>query len=87
MQTIILSILLQVPPPTIIERVGDQILSIGLLLTIAWILWQRITKVQDRMDNYLNEDRKEMSKVIENNTKVMNDVLDILKDAENKWKA
>lgn len=63
------------PPHSITERIGDQFFSVGLLLTISWLLWQRITKVQDRMDTYLNEDRKEMGKVIENNTRVMEEVL------------
>lgn len=66
------------PTSTFISRLGDQLFTIVLLATISWLLWKRITKVQDRMDAYLSEDRKEMSEVIKNNTQVMHGVTEIL---------
>lgn len=76
------SILLQIsaePASTLFTRLTDQLFTIVLLVTISWLLWKRITKVQDRMDQYLNDDRKEMSEVIKNNTQVMQEVVSTLK--------
>jgi hypothetical protein len=72
METLLLQAALD-PTNTFITRLGDQLFTIVLLATISWMLWKRITKVQDRMDDYLNDDRKEMSEVIRNNTTVMSD--------------
>ncbi len=73
------TILLQADPTsTLFTRLGDQLFTIVLFATISWLLWKRITKVQDRMDAYLSEDRKEMSEVIKNNTTVMQGVTEIL---------
>lgn len=78
--TILLQAVPTVDPSTNLwTRVGDQLFTIVLLVTISYLLWQRITKVQDRLDNYLNEDRKEMQEVINNNTEVMKEVLHKLK--------
>ena len=76
----LLDILLQVDPTsTFWTRIGDQLFTIVLLATLSYMLWQRITKVQDRMDTYLSEDRKEMGDVIKNNTEVMKEVINHLK--------
>lgn len=82
-----LAILLQVaidPTSTLLTRLTDQLFTIVLLVTISWLLWKRITKVQDRMDTYLSEDRKEMSEVIKNNTSVMQGVTEILSEIKYK---
>jgi hypothetical protein len=80
MSTLLMQLLTADPTGTFITRLGDQLFTIVLLATISWLLWKRITKVQDRMDAYLSEDRKEMSEVIKNNTTVMEAVTDILKE-------
>lgn len=67
------------PQTSLVTRLTDQIFTVVLLCTISWLLWQRITKVQDRLDVYLSEDRKEMSEVISNNTEVMKEVVTQLK--------
>jgi hypothetical protein len=82
-----LAILLQIaidPASTLLTRLTDQLFTIVLLVTISWLLWKRITKVQDRMDTYLSEDRKEMSEVIKNNTSVMQGVTEILSEFKYK---
>ena len=77
----LLSILLQVDPgPTFLTRLGDQAFTIVILATISWLLWQRITKVQDRMDTYLSEDRKEMGEVIKNNSNLMSASNEVMKE-------
>ena len=76
----LLIVLLQADPTsTLIDKIGNQGFAVTLLITVSWLLWQRITKVQDRLDTYLSEDRKEMSEVINNNTKVMQEFLNNVK--------
>jgi hypothetical protein len=83
----LLSILLQVEPTaTFWQRIGDQAFTVVLLATISWLLWQRITKVQDRMDSYLNEDRKQMSEVINSVKDQMKESTDVFKEVVNQLK-
>lgn len=59
------------PENALYQRLGDQAFSVIVLIGIAWILWKRQIKLEDRLTQYLNDDRDKMQGVIENNTKVM----------------
>ena len=63
---------------TILQRLGDQAFSVIVLIGIAWILWKRQIKLEDRLTQYLDDDREQMLGVIENNTKVMERLEDVL---------
>ncbi|MEZ5047477.1 MAG: hypothetical protein R2831_10850 [Chitinophagaceae bacterium] len=67
------------PLEPLFTKLSDQMFTIVLLASISWLLWKRITKVQDRMDDYLNADRAKMADVINNNTEVMRQVVEKLK--------
>lgn len=80
-------ILLQIDPSnTFITRLGDQLFTVVLLATISWALWKRITKVQDRMDTYLSEDRKQMSEVISAVKDQMKESTEVMKEVINQLK-
>lgn len=66
------------PATTIWQRLGDQAFSIVVLVGIAWILWKRQIKLEDRLTEYLDDDREKMLDVIENNTKVMERLEEVL---------
>ncbi|WPQ62223.1 hypothetical protein SIO70_28085 [Chitinophaga sancti] len=59
------------PGNALYQRLGDQAFSVIVLIGIAWVLWKRQIKLEDRLTQYLNDDRDKMQGVIENNTKVM----------------
>jgi len=59
------------PGNVLYQRLGDQAFSVIVLIGIAWILWKRQINLEDRLTQYLNDDRDKMQGVIENNTKVM----------------
>lgn len=66
------------PEQTVFQRLGDQAFSVIVLIGIAWILWKRQIKLEDRLTQYLDDDREKMMGVIENNTKVMERLEDVL---------
>ncbi|MCW3467633.1 hypothetical protein [Chitinophaga nivalis] len=66
------------PANSIWQRIGDQAFSIVVLIGIAWILWKRQISLEDRLTQYLDDDREKMLGVIENNTKVMERLEDVL---------
>ncbi|KAA2244576.1 hypothetical protein F0L74_00950 [Chitinophaga agrisoli] len=66
------------PEQTVLQRIGDQAFSVTVLIGIAWILWKRQIKLEDRLTQYLDDDREKMLGVIENNTKVMERLEDVL---------
>jgi hypothetical protein len=66
------------PEQTVLQRLGDQAFSVIVLIGIAWILWKRQIKLEDRLTQYLDDDREKMQGVIENNTKVMERLEDVL---------
>jgi hypothetical protein len=66
------------PGQTVLQRLGDQAFSVIVLIGIAWILWKRQIKLEDRLTQYLDDDREKMQGVIENNTKVMERLEDVL---------
>ncbi|SFO32924.1 hypothetical protein SAMN05428949_4969 [Chitinophaga sp. YR627] len=66
------------PEQTVLQRIGDQAFSVVVLVGIAWILWKRQIKLEDRLTQYLDDDREKMLGVIENNTKVMERLEDAL---------
>ncbi|MBC9915023.1 hypothetical protein HGH92_21585 [Chitinophaga varians] len=75
----LLNILLQIDPAgNIWQRLGDQAFSILVLVVIARILWKRQIKLEDRLTQYLDEDRDKMMGVIDNNTKVMERLEEVL---------
>ncbi|WP_343671809.1 hypothetical protein [Chitinophaga sp.] len=59
------------PGNVFFQRLGDQAFSVVVLIGIAWVLWKRQIKLEDRLTQYLNDDRDKMQGVIENNTKVI----------------
>ena len=76
--------LIQVNPDQALwQRLGDQAFSIIVLLGIAWILWKRQIKLEDRLTQYLNVDRDKMQGVIENNVKVMERLESVLEGTHN----
>lgn len=67
------------------ERLADQAFSVGLL--IAAVLWmvkrqneERMErqKLQDKFDQYMENDRRQLMDVIQNNTRVMERIEDHL---------
>lgn len=66
------------PEQTVLQRLSDQAFSVIVLIGIAWILWKRQIKLEDRLTQYLDDDREKMQGVIENNTKVMERLEDVL---------
>lgn len=62
------------------QRAADQLLTIGLLFIVAFVLWKRLNHVEDKLSKYLDEDRKEMINVIKDNSDAMKD----LKEAINR---
>ena len=71
------------PDQALWQRLGDQAFSIIVLLGIAWILWKRQIKLEDRLTQYLNVDRDKMQGVIENNSKVMERLESVLEGTHN----
>lgn len=53
------------------QRIADQALSLAILGIISWLLWKRQKDLEDKLTQYLNDDRKSMLDVIQNNTNVM----------------
>jgi hypothetical protein len=53
------------------QRIADQALSLAILGVIAWVLWKRQRDLEDKLTKYLEEDRKAMLDVIQNNTSAM----------------
>lgn len=70
--------LLQVPD--IWQTLLDKGLVIALLGIAVYVLWKRDSTMNDKMNKYLDEDRKEMLTVINNNTKAFEDLTDTMKD-------
>lgn len=62
------------------QRLVDAGLSLGILAIIAKVLWSRQKQMEDRLNKYLEEDRKEMMEVIQNNTKAFEQVANSLKE-------
>ena len=56
---------------SVLKALLDQALSLGLLGFVAYTLYKRLRQVEDKMEKYQTEDRKEMTHVIQNNTNVM----------------
>lgn len=76
----LLTILLQaeVASELLSNRLGDQLFSIVLLVVFAvWMIRRQNDekaerqKLQDKLEKYMEEDRKQMMDVIQNNTRVM----------------
>lgn len=75
------NILLQaanVVPPSILERVGDQLFSIIILVAVAYLFWKQQNKLSEKMEKYIAEDRKQMLDVIEKNTKAFERLDDLI---------
>ena len=66
----------EIIPATFWEKAADQVFSIILLLILAYTLWRKLTALEDKMSNYLEEDRKKMLGVIENNTRAFERLYD-----------
>jgi hypothetical protein len=66
----------EVIPPSFWEKAADQLFSILLLGVLAYTLWRKLTAVEDKMTKYLEDDRKQMMEVIENNTRAFERLYD-----------
>ena len=73
-------ILLQELPMNIWQQLLDKGLVIGLLGIAVYVLWKRDSQMNEKMNRYLDEDRKEMFTVIGNNTKAFEDLAHTMKD-------
>lgn len=60
------------------ERLLDSAISLSILAIITKVLWERLKRVEDKMDKYLEEDRKEMLEVIKDNTRAFEKLTDKL---------
>jgi hypothetical protein len=63
-------------PPSFWERASDQMFSILLLLVVAYALWKKQNTQEEKMTKYLEDDRKQMMEVIENNTRAFERLYD-----------
>lgn len=61
-----------------LNKAADQLLTIGLLFLVAYILWKRLSHVEDKLGKYLDEDRKEMLNVIKENSDAMKELKDAI---------
>lgn len=68
-----LSILLQ-ELPSIWTSLADKGLIVLILALAVYVLWKRDSAMNEKMNKYLDEDRKEMLQVINNNTKAFEDL-------------
>lgn len=68
----------EVLPPTIMEKLGDQLFSIIILAVMAYLFWKQQNKTQEKMEKYIEEDRKQMQDVIEKNTKAFERLDDLI---------
>lgn len=59
-------------------NVADHGLSFGILAVAVYVLWKRDSAMNDKMNKYLEEDRKEMLRVIQNNTKAFEDLCETI---------
>lgn len=62
----------------ILERIGDQLFSVVVLICVAYLLWKRQQKMEDKMNEYLKEDRDKMMSVISKNTEAFERLEDLL---------
>lgn len=62
------------------QRAADQLLTIGLLFIVSFVLWKRLNHVEDKLSKYLDEDRKEMIKVISDNSEAMKDLKEAIRN-------
>lgn len=63
-------------PPTFWEKAADQMFSILLLAVFAYLVWRKLSASEEKMTKYLEEDRKKMMEVIENNTRAFERLYD-----------
>ena len=77
-------IILQELPMNIWQQLLDKGLVIGLLGIAVYVLWKRDSQMNEKMNRYLDEDRKEMFTVIGNNTKAFEDLAHTMRDMINK---
>ncbi|SMO48092.1 hypothetical protein [Solitalea koreensis] len=68
----------EVVPTGIVERLGDQFFSISILLVVAYLFWKQQGKLSEKMEKYIEEDRKQMLDVIEKNTKAFERLDDLI---------
>ena len=69
--------------PDVWTRLADNGMTFVLLGIAVIILWRRDSAMNEKMDKYLSEDRKQMTDVISNNTRafeMLKETLDELKD-------
>ncbi|UKJ09067.1 hypothetical protein [Solitalea lacus] len=68
----------EVLPPGILEKLGDQLFSIIILVAVAYLFWKQQNKLSEKMEKYIEEDRAQMLEVIEKNTKAFERLDDLI---------
>lgn len=66
--------------PAIWQQLADKGLIVVLLGVAVYVLWKRDSAMNNKMNKYLDEDRKEMLQVITNNTKAFQDLNHTMQD-------
>lgn len=56
------------------QRIVDQGLSLTILCGVAWVLWKRLKDLEERLNKYVEEDRKVMQDIIQKNTQAFENV-------------
>lgn len=81
-----LNLILQVtdPVPGVWSQLIDKGLTIAILAVAVYVLWKRDNATNEKINNYLNEDRKEMLDVIKNNTEAFKDLTESMKEISHK---
>lgn len=54
-------------------RLFDTGLTLGILAVIVKVLWEKLKKLEAKLDSYIAEDRAEMLETINKNTEAMRD--------------
>jgi hypothetical protein len=72
------------PSGSLVSKLGDQLFSVVLLVAVTYILWNKITKLQDKLDNYLETDRKLMMDVINRSTEVISKNTEVIEKVLNQ---
>lgn len=67
--------LFDITAESLLKGVGDQLISISLLVGYAIQQSKKTKALEDKLTTYLDEDRAKMISVIENNTRVISECL------------
>lgn len=60
------------PIDTVIGKLGEYSVVFMLLGVAVYVLWRKVSRLEDRITKYQDEDRDKMLTVIQNNTNALN---------------